>query len=118
MGWNKPRNKYNAHTAEYKGIKYHSKLEAEMAMWLDSLVKDGSIKEVQRQYKIDLSVNNVHVTTHIVDFLVTLNDGRQKFCECKGFVTDVWGIKRRLTEALYKNKIEYVTNPTLKYLLR
>jgi len=78
-----------------------SGFEADVAMWLDSFVKTGELSEVKSQYKIILDVNGHHVTTHIVDFLLTFPDGRQKFLEAKGQAEREWRIKWKLTEALY-----------------
>lgn len=111
------KTKYRANKKEYNGRIYHSKLEAENALWLDVMLSDRKIKEIKPQHKIILDVNGKHITTHIVDFLVTLNDGRKKFVEIKGFPTDVWKIKAKLTQALFP-KTEYLINPSEKQLLK
>jgi len=94
----------------YNGRKYASMREAKDAVKLDTLILMGKIKEVKPQHKLFLSCNGKHITTHIVDFLITLNDGRQKFVETKGFATDVWRLKWKLTEANYPD-IPYLVNP-------
>lgn len=118
MVWHQRRgSKYgNIRSKIYNGRAYHSLREAEEAMWLDSLVKEKRLATVKPQHKIFLTVNGQSVTTHIVDFLVLLPDGREKFVEIKGFATSEWGIKKRLTEACYPD-IPYLVNPNEKQLL-
>lgn len=108
--------KYRAEGAIYRGRKYDSKRESIDAMWLDSLVQQKKIKEVKPQHKLFLECNGKHITTHIVDFLITMNDGRQKFVETKGFATEVWRLKWKLTEANYP-ETPYLVNPTEKKVL-
>jgi DNA-binding sugar fermentation-stimulating protein len=110
------KSKYRSTKKEYNGRIYHSKREADNAFWLDNLLKNKQIKEIKPQYKLHLVVNGHKITTHIVDFLITLNDGRQKLVEVKGFATDTWRIKQKLTEALYP-ELPYLVNPTEKELL-
>lgn len=115
MTWAPRNTKYGESRASYNGRLYHSKLERDFAMILDDHLEYKRISEVIPQHKIRLLVNGKLITTHIVDFLVTLPDGRQKFVEVKGFPTDLWVIKRKLTEALFPH-IEYLTNPSDKQL--
>lgn len=109
-------NKYRAKKKEYNGRMYASTLEANDALWLDLLVSDGRLKEVKPQHKLSFSINGKHITTHIVDFLVTLPSGKQKFVETKGFATELWRVKWKLAEALYP-ETPYLVNPTEKILL-
>ncbi len=110
------RRKYGNKTSRYKDRLYHSRLEATDAMWLDSLLKQGLIKEVIPQHKISIDINGVHITNHFVDFKVTLNDGRVKMIETKGFWTDIYKFKLRLIQAIYPEMV-YLVNPNEKKLL-
>ena len=109
-------NKYRNKTCRYGKRSYHSRREAGDAMWLDSLLKQGLIREVVPQHKISIDVNGVHIANHYVDFKVTLNDGRVKMVECKGFPSDIWRFKLRLIRAIYPG-MEYLVNPNEKQLL-
>jgi hypothetical protein len=111
------RSKYKNRPKEYNGRFYHSYQEASDALWLDLLLSQKKIKEVKPQFRLVLSVNGKRVTTHIPDFLVTLNDGRQKIVETKGFATELWRIKMKLTQACYP-QYDYLVNPTEKELLK
>ena len=118
MVWQNYRgNKYKAKRAEYKGRSYHSIKEAEDAMWLDDLLKKGEIKEVKPQHRIRFFINDKHLWDHLVDFLITLPDGRQKYVETKGFPTSEWAKNKKLAEALYP-EIPYLVNPNEKELLK
>ena len=112
----KKRKKYNNKTTMYNGYKYHSRREAEGAMWLDGLIKEGKIKSYDRQHKIQLKVNDVQICNHYVDFLVTLNDDRKKYYEIKGLATRLWAIKMKLVQALYP-ETPYLVNAQERELL-
>lgn len=107
--------KYKNRVTEYNGKKFHSAREATDAMWLDSLLKAGKIKEVKTQHKIDIRINGNHWRNHYVDFLVTLNDGRKKYVECKGFPTEPWKMKMDVIKIV--DEIPYLVNPQEKELL-
>jgi hypothetical protein len=109
------KTKYGNKKQSFKGRVYHSRLEAGFAMWLDSLLREGRIREVIPQYKLYLIVNGYDITTHIVDFFVVLDNGKKVFVEAKGFRDKVWPIKKKLTEALYPG-IPYLVNPTERQL--
>lgn len=109
------RTKFGATRSSYNGRMYDSQLERDFAIILDDHLKNGRLLEVIPQYKVVLLVEGKRICTHIPDFLVTLPDGRKKFVEAKGMPTDIWVIKRKLTEALFPD-IEYTVNPTDKQL--
>jgi hypothetical protein len=93
-------NKYKAEKQSFGGRTYHSKKEASYAINLEWKKKAGEIKEIIPQYKIDIRVNGKHITSYYIDFKVIYTDGRIELIEVKGFATDVWLLKWRLTEAL------------------
>ena len=108
--------KYGNKITTYNGHKFHSKMEAGDAMWLDSLVKAEKIAKVEYQHKLSIDVLNTHICNHFVDFLVTLNDGRQKYCETKGVKTATWRIKMKLVKVLYPDT-PYLVNTNEEELL-
>jgi len=93
-------NKYKAERQTFNGRSYHSKLEADYAVNLEWKKKAGEIKEIIPQYKLDLRVNGIHITNYFIDFKVIYSDDRVELIEVKGFATDLWRLKFRLTEAL------------------
>lgn len=94
-------NKYNAKKTSYNGRTYHSALEANYAQQLDFRKKAGEIKEIIPQYKIDIRINDQHITNYYMDFKVVLPDGTIEMHEVKGMETDLWRIKWRSAIALH-----------------
>lgn len=102
--WFKP--KYNSRTCEYKGEKYHSKKEAEVARELDLrmfLNKQDPlyIHSWERQIKFPIVVNEKKVCNYIVDFAIIDKDGNKEYIEVKGYMTPVASLKIKLFRALY-----------------
>ena len=95
----KKKNKFSAVRQTYKGYSYDSKMEANYAMKLDLLLKAGEIKEITKQKRIELYVNDVHVANNYVDFLLEFPDGSLELHEVKGFPTPEWKLKRKILEA-------------------
>ena len=93
-------NKYKAERQTFDGRSYHSKKEADYAVNLAWKKKAGEIKEIIPQYKLDIRVNGKHITNYFIDFKVIYSDNRIELIEVKGFETDLWLLKWRLTEAL------------------
>lgn len=95
------RNKYGSKKATYGGYTYHSQLEASYAEMLDWRIKAGEVIKFERQHKISLDINGVHIANYFIDFKVFMADGTEEYHEVKGFATDLWRIKWRLTQAIY-----------------
>ena len=93
--------KYRNTKQTYGGYNYDSKLEAGHAENLDWLKKAKEVKKYERQHKIDIAVNGVHIANYFIDFKVWFTDGRIEFHEVKGFETDLWRLKWKLTKAIY-----------------
>ncbi len=94
------KNKYKAVGTYYNDRYYHSKKEALYAQQLDWRKKAGEIKDIEPQYKIELMVKGCKICNYIIDFKVTLKDGQIELHEVKGYETDVWKLKWKLTHAL------------------
>jgi uncharacterized Zn finger protein (UPF0148 family) len=92
-------NKFGAKKTEFKGHRYDSKFEAQVAEDLDLRLKAGDIKEVARQVKIPLEAYGSHITNYIIDFVITHNDGHLEYLEAKGYETDTWKMKWKMLEA-------------------
>ena len=97
----KSGNKYHAHSTEYAGNVYHSKLEAGYAQELDLRIKAKDIKRWERQVKLDLKVNGIHIANYYIDFIITHNDDSQEYVEVKGMETDLWRMKWKILEATF-----------------
>ncbi len=103
--WNK-RNKFGAVKQTYNGYSYHSKKEAGYAMELDWRIKAGEVKEWTRQHRLDLRVNGELICKYYIDFRAELTDGTIEYIEVKGFETDVWRLKWKLTKAIFDELTE------------
>ena len=96
----KKSNKYNSVFQTYNGHSYHSKKEANYAYTLDIRKKAGEIKDIIPQFKLEIYVKGKKICNYYVDFKVVLPDGLVEFHEVKGFETNLWRLKWKLTQAL------------------
>lgn len=94
------RSKFGNTSTRYGGRLYHSVAEATYAQELDWRKKAGEVKDWEAQKKYELRVNGHLVTTHYLDFRVTLADDSIELVEVKGYATPEWKIKRNLLLAL------------------
>ncbi len=94
------RNKYKAVKQTFNGRTYHSKKEARYAQELEIRKLAGEIKEIIPQYKLELYVKEKKICNYYMDFKVILPDDSIELIEVKGFATDLWRLKWKLTEAL------------------
>jgi hypothetical protein len=101
MTYKSKYSKYGSAKQAYGGRNYHSKKEANYAFELDMRIKAKEIKRYTNQHKIELYVNDCHVCDYFIDFRVEMNDGTYEYHEVKGFETDTWRIKWKLTQACY-----------------
>lgn len=94
------KNKFNAKSTRYNDQFFHSKGEASYCQELDWRIKAGEIQSYQRQVKIDLKVNGIHICNYYVDFRVIDKYGAVSYHEYKGMETIDFQIKWRLFQAL------------------
>lgn len=94
------KNKFNAIRQTYNGYSYDSKREAQHAYYLDHC---SDVVKVEKQYKISLDVNGIHIANYFIDFKVWYDDGRIEYHEVKGAETMLWRLKWRLAQALNPN---------------
>jgi transcription initiation factor TFIIIB Brf1 subunit/transcription initiation factor TFIIB len=101
-------NKYGAKKQEFKGHRYDSKFEAQIAEDLDTRLLAKDIKAVDRQVRIPLEAYGKHIFNYIIDFVITHNDDTKEYIEAKGYETDLWKTKWKMFEA--KMNIEEPTS--------
>lgn len=97
------KGRYMNHSKYYQGRMYDSIREANHAEELDWRIKEGEVKEVIPQFKIDLRVNDRHIANYYLDFKVILPDNSVEFHEVKGMISPLWQMKWALLEALLPN---------------
>ena len=108
MFYQRRGSKYGAKRQVFGDRVYMSKKEAGYAQELDLLKKGKVIKEYIPQFRLRLEVNGYKICDYLVDFLVIMADDSEELHEVKGFETDIWRLKWKLTEALYGDKYKLV----------
>tara|TARA_R100000005_G_C4991393_1_gene198752 strand:- start:1805 stop:2176 length:372 start_codon:yes stop_codon:yes gene_type:complete len=98
-------NKYNAKKTEFMGYKFDSKWEAERYGQLSSMALAGVVKDLERQVKYEIVVNNHKICNYIADFVYTLvheNGKKEKIVEdAKGVQTTDFKLKMKLMKAVF-----------------
>lgn len=97
-------NKYRNSVVEWEGARFHSKKELNRWLELVELQKLGAIRNLRRQVKYDLIVNDVRVTGYVADHVYEEWYGIewvQIIEDVKGVRTPEYRLKRNLMRALY-----------------
>ena len=98
-------NKYNAKKTEFMGYKVDSKWEAERYGQLSSMALAGVVRDLERQVKYEIVVNNYKICNYIADFVYILvheNGKEEKIVEdAKGVQTTDFKLKMKLVKALF-----------------
>jgi len=98
-------NKYNAKKTEFMGYKFDSKWEAERYGQLSSMALAGVVKDLERQVKYEIVVNNHKICNYIADFVYILvheNGKKEKIVEdAKGVQTTDFKLKMKLMKAVF-----------------
>lgn len=100
------KNKYNAHKAEYNGIKFDSAFELKCWQYLEQLASEGKIKDLNRQIKFELLPANClyRALTYVADFTFYVGD-RYIVADAKGLVLPEFKIKQKIFFDKYGNQI-------------
>lgn len=92
----------------YKGMTFHSKLEADFARRLDMLRTAQHLSDRvvhwNAQVRVPLIANGTRVCVYVVDFIVAYADGRSELVECKGRWTSEARLKFKLFRALFPDE--------------
>lgn len=100
--------KYNNKIVYVGGLRFDSKKEAERYLFLKDADQRGVISGLSRQVRFRLAPTKI---TYIADF-VYFKDGEQVVEDVKGYLTDVYKIKRELMRALLGIEIKEVKTAT------
>lgn len=99
------KSKYNNEFTLYSGQKYHSKKEAKFAEDLDWRKRCAEVRDWERQVKIEIKVNGIHICNYFADFKVYYSDDSVMFFDVKGYkeggAYNYFKTKKKLIEALY-----------------
>lgn len=97
----KPASKYHSRAQVYNDHCYHSGLESSYAAELDWRIKAKEITKWERQVKLDLRVNGMHVNNYYIDFVVHYPDGSREFVEVKGMELEPWKTNWKILQATF-----------------
>ena len=103
----KKRHKYHAQPQEYDGHKFASKAEMRRYIELKQMQHHGMIRNLVLQPRYPLRVKGVLVTTYVADFRYQdVEPGDTIVEDVKGFVTDVYRLKRKLMHVIHGIQIQ------------
>lgn len=115
----KRKNKYNSKKVCIDGIWFDSKAESQYYVCLKRWKQEGKVKEFKCQVPFelipgyrDMSGKKIRSTHYIADFVVLYPDNTEDVIDVKGsrgIQTDVFKIKKKLFEWVYKKPIKIVT---------
>jgi hypothetical protein len=94
-----PRSKYNAKKTLVDGIIFDSKKEAARYVELKLLQKQGHIKNLERQVRVDVTHNATLLFFWKADFAYFEN-GKRIYEDVKGFETPLWRLKKKILKAM------------------
>ena len=100
------KNKYNAKKVEYNGIKFDSAFELKCWQYLEQLVKEDKITNLNRQIKFELLPANClyRALNYVADFTFYVDD-KYIVADAKGLVLPEFKIKQKIFFDKYKNQI-------------
>jgi hypothetical protein len=105
-------NKYKNKWTEYNGVKYQSQKEALYAQELDLLLKAKKIVSWNRQIKMPIEIDGVHICNYVCDFEVLHPDGKVEYIDVKGMRSgapyQLFKLKKKLVEAIYNIELREV----------
>lgn len=99
-------NKYNAKKKEVDGFLFDSTSEANRYSDLKLAERAGNIRNLELQPKFSINLEGRHICDYFADFRYYDCDKEEIIIEdVKGMATDVYKLKKKLVEAVYKIKI-------------
>jgi len=111
----KPYNKYGNKKVVVDGIKFDSTKEGNYYSQLVLRKRAGDITDFKMQVPMAIEVNGIHIAKYILDFQVEYPNGDTEYIDIKALTkekkwitTDVFKLKKKLVEAIYKIEIKMV----------
>ena len=105
----KKPSKYSNEAKIIDGIRFASKLEANLYTKLKTLKEAGVISYFLMQVPMHLP----GAVVYRVDFQVFYEDGTVEYLDAKGKKTDLYILKKKQVEAIYKIQIKEITRKDL-----
>lgn len=106
MYYRRRKNKFGAKKTEFMGIVFDSKWEAERYGQLCAMEKAGAIKNLRRQVKYNILVNDQKICQYIADFVyddmgIDGNTPQEIVEDAKGVETPEFKLKKKLMKAIF-----------------
>ena len=103
------RHKYGAKPVTIDGHRFPSQAEGRRYEELKLLRDNGAIKGLELQPRYKIRIGGIHVTTYVADFrYVDIETGETVVEDVKGFVTDVYKLKKKLVKAVHGIEIQEI----------
>ena len=90
------KNKYGAKKTTVDGITFDSKWEAQRWGELKAMERGGYVKDLERQVKYEIIVNDQKICRYVADFRYKKVDD-----DAKGFETPDFKLKKKLMKAVH-----------------
>lgn len=95
------RSKYNSKKTKVMGITFDSKKEANYYLYLLSLKQSGTITSIELQKSFVVASYLGKDIKYKADFFVTWSHGNTSVIDVKGFLTELYKLKRALMKEKY-----------------
>jgi len=111
MYYQRRKNKFNAKKTEFMGFVFDSKWEAERYGQLHAMERAGAIRDLKRQVKYVITINDQKICQYVADFVYTDMgiDGETPLEiveDAKGVETPEFKIKKKLMKAIHNIDIK------------
>lgn len=92
------------------GIVFHSQREMNVYLQFASLLRAGTILELERQvpfviHATDTQGRKIPICKWIADFMITEQGGRKSIYDAKGMRTEIYKLKKKFVEVEYGFRI-------------
>jgi hypothetical protein len=96
------RHKYGAKAIEIDGHRFPSLAEGRRYEELKLMQRAGIIRDLQLQPRYPIRISGVLVTTYVADFkYFDVERGEETVEDVKGFVTDIYRLKKKLVKVVH-----------------
>ena len=99
------RPKYGNKKVTVDGIKFDSRWESQRYLYLKSLERAGTVKDLELQVKFPIVINGEKICSYIADFRYKRQNQQDKWYDivedAKGFETPEFKLKKKLMKAVH-----------------
>ena len=103
--WPQKYSKYRAKPCRIDGLSFASLKEGKRYLDLKLLEKAGEISHLCTQVNFPINVNGEKICIYRADFTYRNKDGKDIVEDCKGFLTPIYKLKKKLLWAVCRIQI-------------